>query len=92
VSSAQRVAAAERKALLSSRAELDRVRVTLAVRDLQAIVAPRPGGAARERGRGTASLLVGFAAPVIGMPRLARWLRVATITLTAYRIIRHWRR
>jgi hypothetical protein len=91
VSAAQPTAPAERKALLATRAELDRVRITLAVREVQAIVAPRRG-APLERGRGAASLLVGFAAPVFGMPRLSRWLRVASVALTALRIVRHWRR
>lgn len=92
MSAGQRFVTAQRKALLATRAELDRVRVTLAVRDIQAIVAPHSGAARPDRGRGTASMLVGFAAPVLGMPRLSRWLRIASLALTAYRIARRWRR
>lgn len=92
MSTASRIATAERKALLTTRAELDRVRVTLAVRDVRAIVAPRRGDPPHGPGRGTASLLVGFAAPVLGMPRLARWLRVSSLALTAFRLVRSWRR
>jgi hypothetical protein len=37
-------------------------------------------------------MLIGVAAPVLGLPRLARWLRAATLALTVYRIVRRWRR
>ena len=90
MSAASPVAMAERKALLATRAELDRVRFTAAARDVQAFVAPPRGE--HGAGRGTASLLVGVAAPVLGLPRLARWLRTATMALTVYRMVRRWRR
>jgi hypothetical protein len=37
-------------------------------------------------------MLIGVAAPVLGLPRLARWLRATTLALTIYRIVRQWRR
>jgi hypothetical protein len=92
LNAAQRIAVAERKALLATRAELDRMRLTAAARDVAAIVSPRRDEASAMRGRGAAALLVGVAAPVLGLPRLARWLRTATLALTAYRILRHWQR
>jgi len=36
-------------------------------------------------------MLVGLAAPLLGMPRLARWLRFGALALTIYRIARNWR-
>ena len=86
-----RIPLAERKALLVSRAELDRMRLTAAARDVQEIVLPQRGGADSGR-RASAAMLIGVAAPVLGMPRLARWLRAATMALTIYRIARQWRR
>jgi hypothetical protein len=86
-----RIPIAERKALLVSRAELDRLRLTAAARDVRAIVLPHRGGTGTER-RASAAMLIGVAAPVLGLPRLARWLRATTLALTVYRIIRQWRR
>lgn len=91
MSAGSRIATAERKALLVSRAELDRMRFTAAARDVGAIVLPHRGGGGSER-RASAAMLIGVAAPVLGLPRLARWLRATTLALTIYRIVRQWRR
>jgi hypothetical protein len=82
---------AERKALLVSRAALDRLRFTAAARDVRSLVLPHRGEAGEGR-RASAAMLIGVAAPVLGLPRLARWLRAATLALTVYRIVRRWRR
>jgi hypothetical protein len=82
---------AERKALLATRAELDRARLALAVYEVRAIVSP-PRDEGRVAGaRPLASVLVGLLGPVAGRPRLARWLRIASIALAALRIARNWR-
>lgn len=86
-----RVRVAERKALLVSRVELDRLRLAAAARDVQSVILPRRGDASAGR-RNSAAMLIGIAAPALGLPRLARWLRAATLTLTIYRIVRQWRR
>jgi hypothetical protein len=91
VSAGSRTALAERKALLVARTELDRMRLTAAARDVQSLVLPHRGGGGAER-RASAAMLIGVAAPVLGMPRLARWLRATTLALTIYRIVRQWRR
>jgi hypothetical protein len=91
MSAAAGVPIAERKALLVARAELDRMRLTAAARDVQSIVLPHRGDASQGR-RASAAMLIGVAAPVLGLPRLAHWLRAATLALTVYRIVRRWRR
>ena len=85
-------ALAERKALLVTRAELDRTRMTLALYDVRAIVHPTPDPARSAAFRPTAAMIVGFAAPILGMNRFARWVRFASLGLAAYRIASSWRR
>ncbi len=85
-------AIADRRALLATRAELDRARMTLAIHEVKAIVAPRPDPSRVASLRPTAAMLVRLAAPVVGASRLGRWLTVASWTLTAVRVARSWRR
>ncbi len=85
-------AIAERKALLTTRAELDRARVTFAIHRIRTIVAPVPAAARVAGARPMAAMLVGLVGPLVGMPRLSRWLRVGALALAAYRIARNWRR
>ena len=82
---------AERKALLATRAELDRVRLTIAVHDVKAIVRPPRSAARLAAVRPVAASLVGFLAPVIGFRRFRRWLRVGSMALTILRIVYNWR-
>lgn len=82
---------AERKALLVLKSDLDRIRLTIAVRQVRAIFAPsappeRPAWAAPMAGT-----LVGLALPLVGQQRLTRMVRALSIGLTAYRAIRNWR-
>jgi hypothetical protein len=85
---------AQRKALLASRSELERMQITLLVHDLHERIAlpPRdedragPGRAGR-----IAAAVVGIGVPLLGRRRLARTLRFASIGLTALRIARNWR-
>jgi hypothetical protein len=91
VSHTSLAAIADRKALLAARAELDRVKITLAVHEIKGIVDPTPSGERMAAVRPAAAMLVGFAGPLLGMPRLARWLRFVSIALTTFRVIRGWR-
>ena len=82
---------AERKALLATRAELDRTRLTFAVHEIKAIVSPASDTDRVGSARPLAAMLVALLGPFAGAPRLARWLRFASLTLTALRIARNWR-
>jgi hypothetical protein len=84
-------AIADRKALLVTRAELDRTRMTLALHEIRAIVHPAPDPSRSAAFRPTAAMIVGFAAPILGMNRFARWVRFASLGLAAYRIASSWR-
>ena len=85
-------AIADRKALLVTRAELDRTRMSIVLHDVRAIVRPAPDPARGAAFRPTAAMIVGFAAPILGMHRFARWVRYASLGLAAYRIVSGWRR
>ena len=88
----QLTALAERKALLATRSQLDRVRMTLAVHEIRAIIHPTSDPARSAALRPTAAMIVGFAAPLLGMRRIARWVRFASMALTVFRIARSWGR
>jgi hypothetical protein len=81
----------ERKALLATRAELDRTRVTLALHGIRTIVAPVSDAGRLAGARPLAATFVRFAGPFVGAARLGRWLRVASIALFALRIVRGWK-
>jgi hypothetical protein len=81
----------ERKALLVTRAHLDRARMTLALHEIRAIVAPAPDAVRVAALRRTAAVMLGVAVPLLGRTRLARWLRAASLAMAAYRIARSWR-
>jgi hypothetical protein len=82
---------AERKALLATRAELDRARISLTVRQIRTIVAPAPPADRVGRLRPAAGFLTAIVGAAAGAPRLARWLRFATFALAAVRVVRNWR-
>jgi len=81
---------AERRALLVTRAHVDRARMTLVLHQIRSIVSPAPDPARSARLRPTAAAIVGIALPLLGMTRFARYLRIASYALTAYRIARNW--
>jgi len=91
VSGERQAVRAERKALLSTRAELDRARVALAVHQIKVVIAPVPEADRVTRLRPAAAILAGLAGSFAGAPRLARWLRVASLALAALRIVRAWK-
>ncbi len=82
---------ADRKALLASRAELDRARVMLSVYEIKSIVAPATDDGRAARLRPAASMLVGVVGSFAGTARVSRWLRIASLALAAVRIARGWR-
>jgi hypothetical protein len=82
---------AERKALLATRAELDRQRVTLAVHELKSIVSPSSVADRAESARPLAGTVIALIGPLIGPYRLKRWLRYASLTLVGLRLVRNWR-
>ena len=91
MSAGRRADHAERKALLATRAEFDRARLSLAVHEVKAVVSPRTDADRVGSVRPLAAMLVALLGPFAGAPRLARWLRVASLALVALRIARDWR-
>ena len=82
---------AERKALLATRAELDRARVTFNLYEIKATVAPATDDDRVMRLRPAAAMLLGLGGPFAGRGRMMRWLRVASLALAVIRIARDWR-
>jgi hypothetical protein len=92
MSDATRIARAERKALLSTRCELDRHRLMLAMHEVKGIVSPSSVEDRAESIRPFASTILSVLGPFAGPRRLSRWLRYASFGLTALRVARDWRR
>jgi len=82
---------ADRRSLLATRAELDRTRLSLAMHEVRAIVVPPPDPARAAAVRPAVAMLIGLAVPAVGVSRLGRWLRIASIALAAWRVARDWR-
>jgi len=87
----RRVELAERKGLLAARAELDRARVTLAMREIGSVVVPHSDGERGSRYRPVAAMIVGVLGPSVGVSRVTRWLKVAWFALAAIRVARSWK-
>jgi len=89
-STLQRIARS--KALLASRAELERMQLALSIHELRERIAParrlRPRGA---RPGMIAAAVVGVGLPLLGRTRLSRALRGVSIAMSAWRLVRHWR-
>jgi hypothetical protein len=82
---------AERRAQLVTRTHVDRARMTLALHEIRMLVSPPPDRARSAQIRPTAATILAFALPVLGTTRVARFLRIASFAMTAYRIARSWR-
>ena len=91
MSGTRRADRAERKALIATRAELDRARILLAVHEIKTVVGPASTANRVTRMKPVAAMLVGIVGPMAGTPRVARWLRVAWFALIALRVARNWK-
>jgi hypothetical protein len=92
MSGATRIARTERKALLSTRCELDRHRLMLAVHEVKGIVSPSNVEDRADSIRPFASTVLSVVGPLAGARRLSRWLRYASLGMMALRVARDWRR
>ena len=83
---------AARKALLVSRSRLERMQIALYAGELRDSLRPAGfiGGAIAKPAAAVA--LLETVAPLFGLQRLARWIRVGLVGLVLFRIARHWRR
>lgn len=82
---------AERKAVLVSRSELERMQIALTLHSLRERVAmPAPESGRAARARTVAAAVVGVGLPLLGRHRLARLLRAGSLALTAWRVARSW--
>jgi hypothetical protein len=85
---------AQRKSLLISRAELERLQIALTTHELRERIAPSvevDDSPATGRSRAVAMALIGVGVPLLGRRRLSRLLRGASMAMTAWRIARNWR-
>jgi hypothetical protein len=81
-----------RKSMLVASSELQRVRMALAIHDIRNVIHPARGFAARDDSRLRATTLLKYAVPLMGVRRMSRIVRYATIALTVLRVVRAWRR
>lgn len=84
-----------RKAVLLANANVQRANLAVALHDLRMdLIPPRPPGAA-SAGKSPGMVAAGLVAvgiPLLGPRRLSRWLRMASMGLTAARFVRNWTR
>lgn len=83
----------QKKALLLARAEYDRLHLELTVHALRDQIAlPSSAGSGPSRSASLlATALVAVGVPLVGRTRLLRWMKLGSIGLTLYRIMRQWR-
>lgn len=81
----------QRKTLLVSRLQLQRMETTLHASELREALRPRNliGGSIAQPAAVVA--LIETVAPLLGLRRLARWARIGTVAFVAFRILRNWR-
>jgi hypothetical protein len=82
---------AQQKALLAARAELDRTRLAFAMQGILAMVAPEADATVAEPRWPGLATLVSVLARVFGANKVSRWVRYASLGMTAARLIRNWR-
>ena len=81
---------AERRARLVAAADLERLKLGLAWRDVRSAIAPIPDVGRRSRVRPYVVRAVGYALPFLGMARMGRMLRIAGAALAVWRAARAW--
>jgi hypothetical protein len=79
---------AAKKALVIARSDLARMDMSLAWHDLHGAIAPPPSDTRSTGVRRMATLLIAIATPLVGRSRFVRILRVASIALAAFRVVR----
>jgi len=77
-----------KKQLLIAQAEFDRLKFAMAMHDVRRIVRPPVEPASRSAAHSTASRILGFVLPVLGISRLGRVVRGLSIALAIYRFLR----
>lgn len=82
---------ADRKALLVLKSDLDRIRFTLAVRQVRTVLNPPVSAERATWAAPVAGTLVGLALPLVGKQRLTVIVRSLSIAITVYRAVRSWR-
>ncbi len=84
---------AQRKALLVSRSELERLQIALTLHELRERVVPdrAAGDDGASRPARIAAAIVAIGVPLLGRRQLGRVLRGASIAMTAARVVRNWR-
>jgi len=81
-----------RKALLVSRLRLERMQVALAAGELRDAVRPAGLiGSAVAKPAAAVAVLESIA-PLFGLQRLSRWIRVGLIGIALFRVARNWRK
>ncbi len=83
---------AGRKARLMAQADLQRMQALLAWHDVKSVVSPpRKPSTPGSRAFGIASKLLMVAIPVLGVGKLRRVMRYASLGMMAFRAFRSWR-
>ena len=82
---------AEKRARLVAAADLHRMKLGLAWRDVRVAIAPAPDASRRSRVRPYVVRAIGFALPVLGYRRMGRTLRTAGAVLAIWRAATAWR-
>lgn len=93
MSASDRERAAQRKALLVSRSELERLQIALTAHELRERVLPdRPSGEdGASRPARIAAAIVAVGVPLLGRRRLGRVLHALSLAMTAARVVRNWK-
>jgi len=81
-----------KKQLLIAQAELQRIKLGLAWHDMRQSIWPAIIPPLKSAARGTAGHVLGFALPVFGMARAGRIVRLLSIAVSAYRLLRGFAR
>lgn len=79
---------ARRKSLLAAQAHLQRIQARMAWHDVKEVILPPHVPARGDRVRSIAAVLIGFAVPLFGLPRLGRILRTLSIGVMIMRVVR----
>jgi len=77
-----------RKELLIAQADLERIKLGLAWHDVKASVRPAMMPFAAGAARSTASRLIGFALPMIGMGKAGSMVKLLSLGVTAWKLFR----